>query len=302
MLPKVDPKTREIDPWLRLHLIAQRLEAQYRSVSTLLGVIDADFPTAPGRLQNGRYMGEGRYLGMPGKYTVLLLEKESDMGRYTVRFAGQQRSGSSRHLFYQVPEAASLFIGIATEAYDGWFADDTRLHCHLAFNLAHNLLHGYKYYRFPLPCWIAEGFAHWSARQVDERNNNWSGMVEQSPGLRSEWDWVPKIYARVKQDYYPPAAELVAKMDYDMLRFADHMMIWSRVDYLLGEEDRARFARFLDLLSAPIPDVAPGVLPSTEQILAQQERAFQSAYEMDWAEFDRRWEAWVLKELKKGKR
>ncbi|RMH04477.1 MAG: hypothetical protein D6702_03210 [Planctomycetota bacterium] len=302
ILPGIDPKTQVIDPWLRLHLFVRRLEQQYADTCELLGVTDEDFPSGPGQLVAGRYMGEGPYLGMPNKFAVLLLEKESDLGRYTLRFIGRQRQTTTRHLFARDIESATLFLGVATEAFDGFYSDDTRLYCHVAFNTAHNLLHGYKFFWYGLPCWVAEGFAHWYSRQISVENNNWSGIVETSPGLRNEWNWVPKIYARVKQDYYPSAAELCTITDYQRLHFSDHMMIWSRIEYLLSQEDRARFAAFLDALEGRIEEAPPGTIPTAEMVLARQEEAFTRAYGMDWAEFDRRWRAWVLKEFKRRKR
>ncbi len=306
VLPEVDPKTKVLDPWLRVHLFARRLEQQYADIQGLLGVTDTDFPREPTRNPTSQivpdYHGEGPYLGMPAKFTVLLLEKQSDLGRYTLRFLGAQKDTTTRHLFHEVFERSNLFLGVATEAHERFYADDTRLHCHVAFSMTHNLVHAYKYYWHTLPCWVAEGLAHWYARGVFEENNNWSGIYETSSGLRNEWNWVPKIYARVKEDYFPGAAELMAKTDYSQLRFAEHMMIWSRVEYLLTQEDPARFARFLDFLSDRIPEVQPGSLPTPEQVLVHQQRAWEAAYELPPEEFDRRWKAWVLKEFKKRKR
>ncbi len=301
LLPDVNPKTKVLDPWLRLHLMAFRLEKQYSEISELFGVVDSDFPPGPGKLVQFQYRGEGPYLGMPNKFTVLLLEKQSDLGRYTLRFTGTQKDSTTRHLFYKKMDRSTLFLGVATEAHEGFYADDTKLHCHLAFNTAHNMIHAYKYYWHTLPCWLSEGFAHWYARQVFIENNNWSGIVESSPGLRNEWNWVPKIYARVKEDYFPPAAQLCTKTDFSRLKFAEHMMIWSRIEYLLTKEDRERFAVFLAEISAKIPEVQPGSLATPEQILVHQERAFQKAYEMDWEEFDRRWQPWILKTFKRRK-
>ncbi len=301
LLPSVNPKTKVLDPWLRLHLFAYRLEKQYREISEIFGVTDSSFPKQRGRLMNYEYWGEGPYFGMPSKFTVLLLEKQSDLGRYTLRFTGQQRDATTRHLFYKKMDRSNMFLGIATEAHESFYADDTRLHCHIAFNTAHNMIHAYQYYWYALPCWVAEGFAHWYARQVFIENNNWSGIVEQSAGLRNEWNWVPKIYSRVKQDYFPAAADLCTKTDYSKLRFAEHMMIWSRIEYLLTQEEPERFATFLDELSGKIPEVQPGAMATPAQVVAHQEKAFLKAYEMDWEEFDARWKPWILKTFKRRK-
>ena len=40
---KVNPKTRVLDPWLRLHLTAQRMEELYAEIQDWLGVEDSEF-------------------------------------------------------------------------------------------------------------------------------------------------------------------------------------------------------------------------------------------------------------------
>src|SRR5262245_20697831 len=73
-LPDVKVKVKKLDPWLRLHLFAQRLEDLYAGFLTRFRLAESDFPTAPpdaSKKQAGGYMGEGRYLGMPAKFTVL---------------------------------------------------------------------------------------------------------------------------------------------------------------------------------------------------------------------------------------
>ena len=43
-LPRVNPKARRLDPWLRAHLVAHRLEKLYAETQSLFGVKDEDFP------------------------------------------------------------------------------------------------------------------------------------------------------------------------------------------------------------------------------------------------------------------
>ncbi len=78
VLPKINPKTRRLDPWLRAHLTAYRMEKLYDETMALFGVTDASFPQDPKNVivdAKKTYMGYGPYLGMRGKYLVLVVEK-----------------------------------------------------------------------------------------------------------------------------------------------------------------------------------------------------------------------------------
>lgn len=288
-LPLVDPKTKKLDPWLRLHLFAQRIEALYGEFEERLGVDDGSFPEAPGQLVDGRYMGEGPYFGLPGRFTVLLLEKESSLGRYNRRFLSSATDSPRRHYF---PGQGSLLLVTASECADGSLADDTALHCHVAFNLSQNLLVGYRFYTHNLPLWWQEGLAHWIARRISPRHSNASTRDAENLDMRKAWDWAPKVRARVGHDYYPKAEEMLRWTDIDAMDFADHMMAWSRVDYLMSLGDE-RFAAFVDGMSGPL--VEPGQPLTPQILLEQQEVALNEAWGLDAGEFDAAWAAWVEK-------
>ena len=76
---------RELDPWLRTHLIAQRCEELYAEVKANLGVSDDTFPPAPGHNPDDapKFFGYGPYLGLPQKYSVLILTRVASLARYT---------------------------------------------------------------------------------------------------------------------------------------------------------------------------------------------------------------------------
>ncbi|MGB0685343.1 MAG: hypothetical protein ACPGQD_04040, partial [Planctomycetota bacterium] len=76
-LPTAPKKVKKLDPWLRLHLFAMRAEELYDEIEEMLKVEDESFPRGPGTVVDGKYMGEGPYLGMTDKYLVLLTEKKS---------------------------------------------------------------------------------------------------------------------------------------------------------------------------------------------------------------------------------
>ena len=292
-LPEVNARTRKLDRWLRLHLYAQRAEDLYAELSEVLGVTDEDFPRAPGQLVAGRYRGEGPYLGQPEKFTLLLTEKASTLGRYYERFLGLRQEMPKRHTF---DPFGSLFFGTSIELAEGTLRNDTALHCHVTFNLTQNLVNGYCYYAYELPLWIPEGMAHWAAKTLDPEHSNFSQVKEFGPANRKEWNWEPKVRGRVKHDYYPAAEVLTSWTDYGRLKFSDHMMLWSRMEFLMSQ-DRSRFAEMMATLKGGIPG-AEGA-PTREQILALQQRAFEDAYGMSYEEFDEAWARHVLKTYSK---
>lgn len=288
VLPEVDPKTRKLDPWLRLHLYAMRVEDLYRSFEEMLGVTDADFPKARGERPGGRYMGEGPYLGMPAPYTLLLLEKQASLERYAAAWLPPGPSDVSRR--HNFGKTGTLFLGVFTELNEGALRDDTALHVHTVFGLVHNLVDGYKFYGHELPVWVTEGLAHWYARRVDPESNNFTKVVEEQKDLRSSWDWAPRVRARVRHRYYPSFAEMLAWRDFQALTFANHMILWSRVDFLMAR-DPAGFGRFLGRMKDPIVDSG---LPSWDQVLARQEEALQAGWGAGPEELEEDWRRWVL--------
>ena len=100
ILPNVDPKLRTLDPWLRLHVFAMRMEEIYADFSRRLNVTDADFPKIASKPvadlnfkrrpydpedRSREFMGQGPYLGMRGKFLVLLMRKGGNLNRYAAR-------------------------------------------------------------------------------------------------------------------------------------------------------------------------------------------------------------------------
>ena len=291
-IPSVRPDVARLDPWLRLHLFAQRAEDLYGEFRGRLGVEDGDFPAGPGG-DGEPYGGEGPYLGQPAKYTLLLFQKASAFGHYFRTFARREGTMAMRHNFASV---GSLFFGTAVELDDPPYRSDTALHCRVVFSLVHNLVNGFKFYSHDVPVWWSEGLAHWSARRIDPRFSTPSEIRIYAQDPEMAWNWEPRVRARVEFEEYPRAAQLLRIVDRDRLDFVGHMMAWSRVDYLmtLGDE---KFAAFMDRMKGRI--VPPGRSPTTEEILARQEAALEEAWGLDPEGFDAAWTAWVKKNYRR---
>ncbi|KAA3612418.1 MAG: hypothetical protein DWQ01_04530 [Planctomycetota bacterium] len=284
----VAKKVRKLDPWLRLHLIAMRLENFYQEFQDRLGVSDQDFPTKAGTLVNNRYMGQGPYLGQQEKFTVMITAKASTMVRYTSTFCGWSLEVPKRHNFVRT---GSLFFGTSIEFSDGAMKKDTALHCHLIFNVSHNILNAYRYYGHEIPLWYTEGMAHWFARNVSPEYNDFSQVEEYGADTRATWNWPPKVYGRAKFEVYPASSKVFRWDNFDDMKFTDHMIIWSRCDYLmsLGNE---KFAAFMNRMKDPIR--TDGTLPTAAEVFTRHDEAFQAAWKLTPEEFDTQWREWVL--------
>jgi hypothetical protein len=300
-LPRVKISTRTLDPWLRLHLFAQRTEELHSDLCRRLRVTDADFPqefdgdySPPA--DGGRYSGEGPHLGMPGKFTLLLLDKRASLGRYRERFTSQTVDTVVRGAYF---DPVAMTVATSSELLKESWPDDedepmpeALMHSHVAFHVSQSLVLAYRYYWFSLPFWLPEGVAHHYRRQAEARWNHF-GSIDSQEYRFEEGDppWPARVRARVKHDFYPKAEELMSWWFGEPRSLADHMMIWSRVDFLMSRPEE-EFATFMAVLNDH--PRTPDWRLSPEQVLERQAKALASGFQLDAAGFDEAWSEWVL--------
>jgi hypothetical protein len=286
-LPDVPAKLpRKLDPWLRLHLTAQRCEELYAEYCRIFGFDKTAWPTGPGQTVGGEYRGEGPYLGMGDKYTVLLFAKESSYGRFRERFLnGGGAAASARHMFMR---SGSMLYAAHIQGSN--LDDDAVLHCALIYNLVFNLVDGTKHYSHSAPTWIAAGLGHALARRVSPKLNYFTDERAYSEDEKDQWNWPPRVHARVKNQIWPTAEKIFSLSDLGAMEYVEHMMAWSRMDYLMREKPDGLPA-FLEGVKGQI---ATGRAPTPEEIAARHLESFQRAFDMDPAAFDAAWTAWVL--------
>jgi hypothetical protein len=290
-LPDVKAKPKKLDPWLRLHLYAQRLEELYAAFLAEFGLEESQFPTAPPDPKKKRttpYMGEGRYLGMSSKYTVLLFDKRSAHARYGSVHLRQQLQGPTR--FY-LPAVDSWLFVTANEFLEGGWANDSALACDVISGVSQNLALGFRGYKVGLPFAISEGLAHWFSRRFDPRYHIFSGFDQTRTDIKEEWNWAPLVRARVDHGVFPTFADMLAWGGAESREWADHLMMWSRLDHLLAREDDLA-GRLLHALKEPPPTRTEG---TPAQLAASARAAFERVTGSDLAQLDREWSEWVLK-------
>jgi len=285
-IKSVKSKTGELDPWLRLHLLAMRLEDTYGAFLEAFGLEEEDFP--------GPDMGAGPYLGMKDKFCVLALEKSSSLARYTATYCGQPIESSYRFYF---PKSDTMFVGLAFESLTGSYRNEQAMAYAVIFQVVAGMVNTVRGYTHELPLWCTFGIARWFARKYDYR---WLLFIGDGRAMRKEEEaeWEPKVRARAGHgpDAYTSTSDLFAIQEYSELGFNDHMFSWSRIDYLmsLGPEVARKF---LLGMNEPVPWLE--ARPRAEVLAEQFQRAFVEATGLEPDAFDEAWAAWVKKEYSK---
>ncbi len=299
-LPKVNPKTRTLDPWLRAHLTAQRMEKLYAETQKLFGVTDADFPADPAKVQRlpgARYMGYGPYLGMKDKYLVLALEKAASFEHYMRNYLGSPRKAAQRWHF---KETGSILITLPLESTEFPLKHDTALHCALAFNVSINLLDGFRHYGYDLPVWIREGFGHWNCRRVDIKWPNFDQNEGAMADIKLVDKWDVLCRSLIQNNKVANFATASAWRDYGDIKFNDHVACWSRVDWMLAQDTGSapatgtgpstKWQKFLFAIKGRVDDKWA---PDQTDLVGALRDAMKDAYGVSPLNVDAKWAEWV---------
>ena len=312
--PSVDPeKTKSLDPWLRLHLMAWRMENLYDHAQELWGCREEDFRALPAEQVfldakdndwnadlvaafNERpkrpedwplWIGLGRYLGMPMKLEALILRDEDDMGRLKLKYIGHDNSHPQRwHVTWRVdgsdPVSRTMWFGFSTEAED--MRHDQHVHNALRHNVGINLLDGYMLYLVEAPVWLRAGWGHYLT-QRNSPDYNFYDMDEGSgKQQRDEDDWKPAVHRLVSRGEAPGFVDLARLRNFGDLTLEGHLASWSKLCWLM-ERDPQAFGRWLLMLRT-----APGLTNN----LSVQRDALREAYGLGFPQAEEAWKQWVL--------
>jgi hypothetical protein len=234
-------------------------------------------------------MGTGRYLGMPAKYTVLLFERASSAARYSNVYLGGSLRAATRRLF---PASGSWLFLTAAEYLAGDYANDTALACEVAGGVAQILVQGFRGASAPVPFPVGEGVAHWFSHRIDARYHFFAGL--DAPRLRAEegLGWEASVRSRVEHGVFVPSAEMLAWTDGSTLEWADHLVLWSRFDYLIAREDGAA-GSFLRRIKEP--RAAGADEPGPDELAERARQALAESVGVGLESFDALWSEWVLR-------
>lgn len=286
-IPTIKEKTKIIDPWLRCYIYAQRVEALYDRFLELMQVEETDFPTGRGQWNmEGKYMGDGPYLGQRHKFEILLLPSEAASVLYLKSQFGLQVRLSQR---WNVIERDSISVTIHTTQGD--LRDDQALHGHLAFNLAINMLDGYKHYSYDTPIWIREGLAHFMEREINPDFNTFDSSEGAVADMTRKSDWTDPVRKLIRAGEAPRLAELVRLKDYGELTVEHHFTTWSMVAFLVAEHPDA-FACINDRLHG----IWSASGPDGSNMPDHHREAVKECLGWSYAQFDDAWQAWAVEQ------
>lgn len=296
-LPKLKPRPKEVSSWLLLHLYAQRLEALYGDFSARIGFLEPPAGAVPGDSSaDGEApkvaLGQGPYLGQHGKFCLLVLPRRSDLGRFLRRFCGRISDDPVSH--HAVRSRSMLFVTTPDVRSKG-LSTERALHCNIVYGTIVNFVQGYRGFTYEIPVWNVEGLAHWYRLRLDPKYNTIANLVETQWGLLQDADWPQKARARAEAGSFAPFETLVTWRLADCTDLHKHVMMWSRMDFLMSLGDD-KLGRYLASLKSLPTTGAP-----RELVLAQQQRALREVYGFDDAAFDRAWVEFTKAAYKKAR-
>jgi hypothetical protein len=286
VLPKVVPETGILDPWLRLHLTAQRCEDFYKRFLEITSAESATFADGTG-VHTGGYAGEGPYLGQKQKYEILIMPTEGSQVSWLHENAGLRIKNTQRWHF--IDRGA---ISVVMHAQQGQLRNDAALHGHIVFNLAHNLYDGLNHYSYDTPVWLHEGLAHYCEREIDPDHNSFDSGEGAVADMTSKSNWKPEVVKLINAGEAPRMAELLTLKNFSDLKLVHHFTTWSMIDFLLKTKP-TEFAKFLWALKRNYD--AQG-LPTGANLHDWHRKVFKEQLGWSYAEFDEAWRAWVLTE------
>lgn len=287
-LPSVPTRVREIDPWLRLHLYAQRADRLWARVCAILGVRDEDFPAAGSTWELGQpYRGEGPHLGMGGKFELLILPARASHEAWLLRQFGLRSQHTQR---WNVADRQTLIAVIDADVPR--LRLDAALHGHVVFTLTTNLLDGYEFYAYDTPVWLREGLAHALERELDPRYNSFSYSEASLAEDTRRTDWTGAVRRMIADGQAPGVAELARVQNTAQLGLRHHLAAWSITSYLLAAQPEGYAC-----LTAALHGIrdARGE-PDGGAMVDKQRDAFQECLGKRFDELDEAWRAWALRQ------
>ena len=285
-LPGVKPKTKVLDPWLRVHLLIQRFEETYDQFQAVMQVAPRDFPKAGRKWMLGTpYWGEGPYLGQQEKFEVLILSNPNQQVDYLSAEYGLQIKHTQ---LWNVIERGALTL--VTNLRQDSLQSDLKLHAHLVFNLIHNFLNGFKFYSYDTPLWIQEGLGHYFERQLTTRYNSFSRSEGGTPLARSSKKWLLDVQKLIKSKEAPRLAELMALKAYADFTLEHHYTTWSMVAFLVETKPKA-FAELNKLVHGRKAEDGTGAGGNMDDVFRE---AFKTSVGLSYGAFDREWAEWAL--------
>lgn len=280
--PAVPQKVKKLDPWLRVHLMAQRGEEFYARFQALLGVTDADFPES--RQNEGPYMGDGRFLGEKDKFEVLLHTNRETHRLFTKQYMGVSVTDALR---WHWREPHKMMMSIP--AVDADLQYDRSLHPHCVHNLSHMMLCAYKHFSYDPPIWLDEGLAHAMEQEIDPTFHTLDGEEGSMPDNRGPSDWNKELAKLHRKKQVTSYAELMRIQAFGEMSQDDHVSAYGLVRFLIDEKPK-EFAAFLGAVKGQLDDQG---YPDGSDLRGLQRTSLRELFGWSPAQLDAAWFAWI---------
>jgi hypothetical protein len=178
---------------------------------------------------------------------------------------------------------------VVTNVEENLLYSDEQIHGHVVFNVAINLLDGFKHYAYDTPRWISEGLGHFMEREINPRFNTYDAS-EGSLGVKANkenWDLEMKQILAVGKA--PRLAEMTALKTYAEFELRHHYGCWSITKFMIETNPKGYACLNGKLHGRKTPDG----MPDAQDMPGAQRDAFQECLGMGYAQFDAAWEAWA---------
>ncbi len=282
-LGKVKLPKRKLDAWLRLHLYAQRLEQLYDD-------LEADFGIQP-----DDYTGHGPNFGRSTKFLVLLCERRSEFKRYLSRYVQVDGDFSFRCGWDDGDRGFVINNEAVQDLYDAESAEtprDTVLLANIISGLSMTMIEGYRLRYDGLPLWISTAVGHRCVRRIDPRWVTGYGLAKERTIGEDDYKWEPRVRNLAKNEFFISTRDMFGISTYEEMHTRDHMVLWSRLEYLLDEADGSPRG-FLNALALAPPTGTPEDVKAA--LVERQVASLLEHYGVSPEELDEAWSKWVLK-------
>lgn len=282
IIPGMPKKLKQLDPWLRVHLLALRSEDFYTRFQKLLGVTDADFPAE--RDYEKPFMDDGAYLGEKQKFEIVWHSNRRTHQMYTKSVMGGSATDALRwHLSPQHRLLASI------PAEDGDLRTDEYLLPHSVHLMSHLFLCAYKHFSYDPPIWLDEGLAHVMEREINPISTTLDGDEGSGPNRGGHRDWFVKEAKLAKSGKAPTFAAMLRWNAFHDLDEEAHRAAWSRVRFLVNMHPE-KLARFIGGVKGQLDENG---YPSGDDLVGLRRKLLKEIWGWSPNDFDEAWKAWA---------
>lgn len=285
-LGRLKAPKNELDPWLRLHLYAQRAEDIYAAFCAEFGLTAEEFgPLVP-------------HMGYPEKIRLVVCQRKSEFGRYVRHY----HDSTVEYSYRNVSPRDSLAVAANLEALtEGWEREDdvpfdSFLHNIVASCLTTTFMDSHNGTAYTAPRWFVYGMSHLQLRRVGPE---WTYADGRQPGQgqdKDQWDWEPRVYKLVTNEFFASARDMFSWKDYADLHQRDHMISWSKTEFLVTELEGDHKA-FLYAVCRPPSKYGSNI--GDQGLFERQITALRECFGLTPEQFDEAWAKWVLKNYRR---